>query len=46
MSQDKTAEQNKNIRNDNSAFERLEEFGHLGTTLTDQLLFRKKLRAD
>jgi hypothetical protein len=31
---------------DNSSFERVEEFKYLGTTLTDQTLFRQKLKAD
>jgi len=28
---------------DNSFFERMEEFKYLGKTLTDQIVFRKKL---
>ena len=31
---------------DNSPIERVEEFKYLGKTLTNQILFRKKLRAD
>jgi hypothetical protein len=34
------------MRTDNSSIERVEEFKYLGTTLTDKILFRKKLRAD
>jgi len=35
------------VRTDNRTFERVEEFGmYLGTTLTNLMLSRKKLRAD
>jgi len=48
MSQDQNVGQSQNIKTDNSSFERVEEFEYLGTTLTNQILFRKKLlvRAD
>ena len=34
------------VRIDNSIFERVEEFKYLGTNLKNEILFRKKLRAD
>jgi len=46
MSQDQNAGQNHSMKTDNSPFARVEEFKYLGTTLTNQILFRKKLRAD
>jgi len=46
MSQDRNAGRNHNINIDNSSFERVEQFKYLGTTLTNQILFKKKLRAD
>jgi hypothetical protein len=46
MSRDQNARKSNNINNDNSSFERMEEFKYLGTTLTRQILFRKKFRAD
>ena len=46
MYRDQNAGQNQNVRTDNSTFERVEEFKYLGTTLTNQILFSKKLRAD
>ena len=44
ISRDENAERNHSVRIDNSTFERVEEFKCLGTTLTNQNLFRKKLR--
>jgi len=46
MSQDQNAGQSHSMKTDNSPFARVEEFKYLGTTLTNQILFRKKLRAD
>jgi hypothetical protein len=46
MSRDQNAGQNHSVRLDNSTFERVEEFKYLGTTLTNQIPFGKKLRAD
>jgi len=46
MSRDRNAGRGHVVKIDNSSFERVGEFKYLGTTLTDQNLFRKKLRAD
>ena len=46
MSLDQNAGGIHSVRMNNSTFERVEEFKYLGTTLTNQMLFRKKLRAD
>ena len=46
MSRDQTAGRNHSVRINNSTFERVEEFTYLGTTLTHQNLFQKKLKAD
>ena len=46
MSRDQNAGRIHSVRIDNSTFERVEEFKYLGTTLTNQILLRKKLRAD
>ena len=46
LSQDQNAETNHNIKIDSSSTERMEQFIYFGTTLTNQNLFRKKLRAD
>ena len=45
MFRDWKAGQGQSVKIDNSSIERVEEFKYLGTTLTDQILFRKKLRA-
>ena len=45
MSRDQNAGRNHSVRIDNSTFERVEEFKYLGTTLTHQNSYRKKLRA-
>jgi len=46
MSRDQNAGRNHNMKIDNSSIERVEEFKYLGKTLTNKILFRKKLRAD
>jgi hypothetical protein len=46
MSRDQNAGRIDSVRIDNSTFERVEEFKYLGTTLINQNLLRKKLRAD
>ena len=46
ISRDQNAGRSHNIKTDNSSFERVEEFKYLGKTLTNQILFRKKLRLD
>ena len=46
MSRDPNAGRGHSVNTDNRSIERVEEFKYLGTTLTDQILFRKKLRAD
>ena len=46
MSRDQNAGRIRSVRMVNSTFERVEKFKYLGTTLTNQNLLRKKLRAD
>ena len=46
MSRDQNAGRSYSMKIDNSSIERVEEFKYLGTTLTNKILFRKKLRAD
>jgi hypothetical protein len=46
MSRNQNAGRNHSVRIDNRTFERVEEFKYLGTTLTHQNSFWKKLRAD
>jgi len=46
MSRDQNAGQSHNIKTDNSSSERGEQFKHFGTSLANQILFRKKLSAD
>jgi hypothetical protein len=46
MSGDLNAERSQNFKIDNIFFERMKQFRYLGTTLTKQIPFRKKLRAD
>ena len=45
VSQDQNAGRIHSMKIDNSSIERVEEFKYLGTVLTYQILFRKKLRA-
>ena len=46
MSREQTAGISHTMKVDNSSIERVEEFKYLGTTITNKILFRKKLRAD
>ena len=46
MSQDQNAGSSKNTKTDNRSFVMVEEFKYVGTTLTKQTIFWKKLRAD
>ena len=46
MSRDQNAGRSHSIKIDNSSFERVEEFKHLGRDLTFKIIFRKKLKAD
>jgi len=46
MSRDQNAGRSYSMMIDNSSIERVEEFKYLGTTLTYQNSFRKKLTAD
>jgi hypothetical protein len=46
MSRDQHAGRRHNMKIVNSSFERVEEFKYLGTTLTNQILFGKKLRSN
>jgi hypothetical protein len=46
MSRDQNAGSSHNIKIHNIFVERGEKFKYLGTTLTNQIVFRKKLRAD
>ena len=46
MSRDQNAGRIQSVRMDNSIFGRVEEFKYLGTTLKNQILLLKKLRAD
>jgi hypothetical protein len=41
MSRDQNARQNRNMENDNSCFERVEEFKYLETTLTNRNCIQK-----
>jgi len=45
VSRDQNAGRIHSMKLDNSSIERVEEFKYLGTTLTNRILFRKKLRA-
>ena len=46
VSQDQNAGCSHNTKIDNRSFVMVEEFKYVGTTLTKQIIFRKKLRAD
>ena len=46
MPRDQNAGRSRSIKVDKSSFGRVEQFKYLGTTLTNQILLRKKLRAD
>ena len=45
MSYDKNAEQNHNIKTDNSSFERVKEFKYLATTLTNQNSIQEEIKS-
>jgi hypothetical protein len=44
MSCQQNAEQNRNIRTDNKAFENAAHFRYLGTTITDQNLIQEEIK--
>jgi hypothetical protein len=44
-SQDQNAGRSHNIKNDNSSFERVEQFTYLGTTLTDQKSIQEEIKS-
>jgi len=46
MSRNQNAGRSHNMKDDNRCFEWVEEFKYFETTLTNQNLFKKKLRAD
>jgi hypothetical protein len=46
MSRDQTAGRSHSTKIDSSFFKRVEEFKHLGTTLTNKNSIKEKLRAD
>jgi len=46
VSRDQNAGRSHITKIDNRSFEMVEEFKYLETTLTNQIIFRKKLRAD
>ena len=46
MSRDQNAGQSHSIKIDNYSFEMVEEIKYLGTNLTNQIFFRKLLRAN
>ena len=45
MSRDQNAGRSHNMRIDNIAFERVEEFKHLGTTLTNQNSIQEEIKS-
>jgi len=46
MSRDRNAGRGHSVKVDNSSIQRVEEFKHLGMTLTDQNSIQEELRAD
>jgi len=46
MYREQSAGRSHNMKTENRSFERVEEFRYMGTTFTNQILFRRKLRAD
>jgi hypothetical protein len=46
MFREENAGHSHNIKTENSSFEITGDFKCMGTTLTNQILFRKKLRAE
>jgi hypothetical protein len=46
MFREQNAGHSHNIKADNNSFEIVEDFKCMGTTLTKQIIFRKKLRAE
>ena len=45
MSRDQNAGRSHRMKNDNSSFERVEDFGYLGTTLTDQNSIQEEIKS-
>ena len=45
MSRDQNAGRIHSVRNDNSAFDRVEDFKYLGTTLTDQNSIAEEIKS-
>jgi len=45
MTQDQNAGRNHNIKNDNSPFERVEDFKYLGTTITDHNYIQEEIKS-
>ena len=45
MSRDQSTGRSQNMKTDNRSFERVKEFRYMGTTLSNQILVRRKLRA-
>jgi hypothetical protein len=45
MSRDQNAGRSHNIKTDNSSYERVEEFKHLGTTLTNQNVIQEEIKS-
>jgi len=45
MSQDQNAGRSHSIKTDNSSFERVDEFQHFGTTLTNQNFLQEEIKS-